>query len=341
MSPPPARTAEIGSPVDGVARRRGVGAIITHPLRHAALLALCYGVLGIGYILVSGRIAEALASTKLQLSEIEMLKGFGFVMLTAVLLFFLALGYLQRLEAKEAEACREREIAMAADRRAVAGLFAASVAHDINNVLTVNSMALERLITAPALPEDARRLVDTLEQTNRRLRELVQRLAKTGGGEPSAGMRELDLVHLVGEVLDLARHHLKVKRCQLETRLPAVLRLKGDADLLHRMVLNLLLNAADATGNQGHLRVVAREEAGQVLLEVHDDGPGVPADQREKVFQPLYTTKPEGSGLGLLSVTLCARAHGGKATVVDSELGGACFRVELGPALETAAVSAA
>lgn len=340
MSPPRDRPAGT-APAQGSARiLSGAAALITHPRRHAALLSLGYGLLGVGYILVSGRIAAALSSTKLQLYEIELLKGLGFVAVTAVLLFFMALSYLKRLEAREAEALHEREIAMAADRRAVAGLFAASVAHDINNVLTVNSMAIERLAGLATLPEESRRLVDTLEQTNRRLRELVQRLGRAGGDQPT-GIRDLDLVALIRQAVDLARHHMKLKGCHIQLRLADRLHLRGDADLLHRMVLNLLLNAGDATRHRGQLLVVLCEEEGRALLEVHDNGPGIPPDQRERVFQPLYSTKPDGSGLGLLSVTHCARAHGGKATAVESELGGACFRVDLGRAVVVPASSAA
>lgn len=311
--------------------------LITHPRRHAAVLALAYGVAGVGYILVSGQLAAALSATKLQLSEIEMIKGLGFVAVTAVLLFLFALNYLQRLAEREAEARHEREAAMAADRRAAAGLFAASVAHDINNVLTVNSLAVDRLAELSTLPPEARKLTVTLDQTNRRLRDLTQRLAPSGGAGPAGGFREMDLAEVVRGAVELARHHLKLKRCQMELRLPDSVRLQGDADLVHRMVLNLLLNAADATGQRGHLLVVLREDGRRAVLEVHDDGPGIPVAEREQVFEPLYTTKPDGSGLGLLSVTHCARAHGGSVAVVDSELGGACLRVVLGSAVPEAA----
>jgi signal transduction histidine kinase len=103
--------------------------------------------------------------------------------------------------------------------------------------------------------------------------------------------------------------------------------------LLARMIFNLILNAAEATGKGGKIEIRLRRAESMVCLEVHDNGPGIPVDMRQKVFDPFYTSKPNGTGLGLLSVRMCAVEHHGTVTVTDSDLGGACFIVTL-PAAE-------
>jgi signal transduction histidine kinase len=101
--------------------------------------------------------------------------------------------------------------------------------------------------------------------------------------------------------------------------------------IIRLMLLNLLLNAGDATGGQGKIRVTVYQSDGFAVMEVHDNGPGVPERERENLFTPYYTSKHTegGVGLGLVSVRVYAEAHGGTATVQQSPLGGACFSVRI------------
>ena len=102
-----------------------------------------------------------------------------------------------------------------------------------------------------------------------------------------------------------------------------------DEVLVDRMILNLVLNAADATKGAGKIDLRIRRKDRQVILELHDNGPGVPDQAREAIFDPFYSSKTNGLGLGLLSVRACAEAHGGSVEVKPSDLGGACFRITL------------
>jgi signal transduction histidine kinase len=97
--------------------------------------------------------------------------------------------------------------------------------------------------------------------------------------------------------------------------------------LVSQVVTNLLVNAGEATGGKGLIEVRVVPAGDEVRLEVHDSGPGVPLNRRATLFEALASTKPEGSGMGLFSVRACARAMGGDVAVLDSDLGGACFRV--------------
>jgi len=95
------------------------------------------------------------------------------------------------------------------------------------------------------------------------------------------------------------------------------------------MLLNLILNAADATHGRGRIDVRLRRAEDMAILEVNDDGPGVPAERRGAIFDAFYSSKAHGTGLGLLTVKVTAEEHGGAVEVETSDLGGACFRVRL------------
>jgi len=95
------------------------------------------------------------------------------------------------------------------------------------------------------------------------------------------------------------------------------------------MVVNLVVNAAEATSSEGTIEVRLVLEPTRAIVEVHDDGPGIREDAREAVLRAYHTTKPDGTGLGLATVKTCAEAHGGCVEIGTSPLGGALVRVVL------------
>ena len=100
--------------------------------------------------------------------------------------------------------------------------------------------------------------------------------------------------------------------------------------LIQQSTTNLVLNALDAVRDGGHVEVRLGRDADAIVIEVDDDGPGVPEADRERIFDPFFTTKTHGTGLGLVSVRTCAQLHGGDVTIARSQaLGGAAFRVTL------------
>jgi len=299
-----------------------------HPALLATLFAGVYALLCGAYIVLSGRWAARAAGDVSALAAIEQWKGLGFVAATALLFFGLAWWMLHRLAARQRLIQRQRRALVAGERRALAGVFAASVAHDINNVLTVASAHVERL--APEAPAERRpRSYDAVRSALADLGALAQRLVALARGHAGdeAKREPLDLARLVRDTVEFARRHARVRGCQVSVSAPSSVEMRGNAVALRRLLLNLLLNAADATGGKGRIDVRLAAEGEGVLLEVHDDGPGVPPELRERLFEGLQTTKPDGSGLGLLSVRVTACEHGGRVGVSDSELGGACFAV--------------
>ncbi len=133
----------------------------------------------------------------------------------------------------------------------------------------------------------------------------------------------------VGSALTVLTYQLK-HRCEVERDLEC-----HDGFLMVRpqiiqLVINLVHNALQAIAAGGRLRVRTRGGDGVVTLTIEDDGPGVPMELRQAIFEPYYTTKPTGTGLGLSIISRIARNHGGEVRCdVSPELGGARFTVEL------------
>ena len=214
----------------------------------------------------------------------------------------------QRLERASLLAQRERERQMQA-RLAELGALAATVAHDVRNPLNVIGMAV-----ATADP-DIRREVG--EQTRRitRLADDLLDYAKPW----SVAAAPMNLAALARSV---AAGHGAV----VEVRLPDDLQVVADLGRTEQALGNLIDNACAAAG-----RVVLEAEfdAGQVRLHVCDDGPGVPADLRERVFEPFVSRNPGGTGLGLAIVARIAAASHGSVALTEREGWSTCFTLSL------------
>ena len=317
---------EVGSRTAAL-RRAEAETRIVRPRRQALFIALGYLLVAGAYIIVSGDIAARLSGSLPHLEEIERIKGILFVVVTSLLLFAFLFALLRRMAESERRLKALREAIVAAERQSAAGIFASSVAHDINNVLMVmGTVSAELRHEAPTAAPD---LLDHLDTATGRLQDLVRRLQQASGRGLGEAEEEFDLAATVRDTVSLAGSHRKVRHCRVSLTAPDQLPFRGRQGMVHRMLLNLVLNAADAAGEHGTIGVRLAAEGDEVVLQVDDDGPGVAEAERERIMEPLHTTRPDGSGLGLLSVLNCVDAHGGAIQVGDSELGGARFEVRL------------
>ncbi len=299
------------------------------PVRKAIIVSACYFTVASVYILLSGQIAALLSMSVSELAKVEQIKGSLFVLTTTVLLFVLVFCMFKRIASDEQKIESYRDILIASERRAAAGLFASSVAHDIGSILTISKLATSQLSTGPSIPEDKQYLLKQLEQANQALFNLTERLSKAPSQETTEQSVNFDLVTKTKETLNLARLHKKLIHCSLEMDAPDTLDFRGDPLLIHQMVLNLLINAADATEQKGKIFVKILEQEQDCVIEVHDNGTGIPQTDRARIMEPFVTTKKDGSGLGLLSVKACAEAYKGSVRISDSQLGGVCFIIRL------------
>ena len=300
-------------------------------IRPAALatgLAAGYALLCGAYIVLSGRVALRVSADALELANLELLKGLVFVGATALVFFGFAWWLLHRLAARQRVVLRQQRALLAQDRRALTGLFAASIAHDINNVLVVANSHLADVALGIAAERRSAAL-EALREAHAHLAALSKRLVALERAPGSEGRQPVDLVRLARETVEFAKRHPSVRRCRISVSAVRPLVVRAHAATLSRVILNLLINAADATGGRGRIEIRVLAEGDGVRLEVHDDGTGVAADLREHIFDGLVTTKPDGSGLGLLSLRVAAVEHGGRIALGDSDLGGACFKLWL------------
>ncbi|MFI5372092.1 MAG: sensor histidine kinase [Candidatus Eisenbacteria bacterium] len=293
--------------------------------RYAFVVAVGYALLATAWILVSSTLAKRASASVEQLEQLELIKGVAYVLVTALAVFFGTRGALSRLERSD-ERLRRRDAALLAnERRVFAGHMAASIAHDANNVLQGVIMDLDSLRRAIGDDQKLRRLGESVERLIALNRRLVGTVRLGRGGQEES----IDLAAAVREAIELSASHQHMRGCRVHYQPQGEFPIRTHPFLVHQIVTNLVVNACEATRARGRVEVRLERADGRVVLEVHDDGPGVPVERRTGIFDSLETTKEEGSGLGLFSVRACASALGGSVEVGDSPLGGACFRVSL------------
>lgn len=217
------------------------------------------------------------------------------------------------------------ELADRALRLAAAGAVGASVVHELRNALAVVSSSL---YLAQRDRHDEARLLAHLEKAAREVNR-AQSVASAvlGLARGEALQRELTPV---SALVDAARGAVVLPtNVTFSVRLdPPELAVLGDPVLLERLLSNLFLNAIEAFVGRGRGAIDVRASAsgGAVEFVVEDDGPGVDSAVAAHIFDPLVTTKPQGTGLGLALVRTVARAHGGEAEAGPRE-GGSGMRV--------------
>jgi len=222
----------------------------------------------------------------------------------------------------------ERQL-QTSERLSSLGLLTAGVAHEINNPLEGigNYVAL---LGADDLPAERRHeYLAAVQHGFERIRDIVRDLLQFSRGEAQRG--RIDLADVLRRALSMAAYSKPFKRARVEChgteRACPVL---GDAGRLEQVLLNLLLNAARASGDK-RVIVTVRESvdgAGNVELEVADEGPGIPAEHLDHIFDPFFTTEG-GTGLGLSVSYGIIKAHGGSLVAANRPAGGAVFRVSL------------
>ncbi len=230
---------------------------------------------------------------------------------------------------------RQQQSLVIAQRLAATGTLAAGLAHEINNPLSGMLNAARRLKAREGLDERARDYIDLIEDGLHRIEELMKQILDFSRRRDMKPER-FEAVRILKRSLPLVRHRLEKRQLSLEEDiLPDVPEVYGNEEELSQVVMNLLINAADAAPEGGTVRmVVARGPGGGVEFAVEDSGTGVPAEIRGRIFDPFFTTKEpgRGTGLGLSIVHTIVTNHGGTVRVEQSEkLGGARFVVELPP----------
>ncbi len=300
-----------------------------HPTFYAFVAAMLYVVVAGTYILVSGRIAAMFARSMEQLRTIEAFKGIVFVLVTGLLFFLLSLGLWRKTR-------RQRELLLQSERKAVAAMYSATLAHDLNNLLLGLSCLVEAFQGHEKDDSSLAQLRSSVEHSIQRLAPFAKRIASSARNLSSGETVELDLPTALEQTAELARKHPDVRLCDLHIESATPLQLSLDQALLEQALLNLIVNAAQAAGPHGKITLAVTRRDRTVSLDVHDSGPGIPPEKTQSIFNPGYTTKTSGSGLGLLTVQAFAASCRARISVERSPLGGALFRITIPLNSETA-----
>jgi PAS domain S-box-containing protein len=217
------------------------------------------------------------------------------------------------------------------ERLAAMGRITAGVAHEVKNPLNSMRLWLENL--KESLPQDqdanSHQAVRVLDKEIDRLDAVVKRfLDFTRPME--VRLEQTQLSQLLKEVLDVARPQLQKANVEVVQSLPSdVPEVFGDRDLLKQAVLNLVLNAVDAMPGGGQIRLELTRRAEMAEISVTDTGRGIPLENRQKIFQLFFTTRPGGSGIGLASTFRIVQLHNGSIDFTSEVGRGTTFRIEL------------
>ncbi len=235
-----------------------------------------------------------------------------------------------QLEQRIAERTRELQEAQAhvlhQEKMAAFGLLAAGIAHEVGNPLTSISalvQMLQRREPDDYTQEKLALVSGQLQRIQTTLRELVN-FSRPAGTVPS----RVSLAEVLREALDIAKYYKRPKGRRIETYLPADLpAVVGVRDQLVQVFLNLILNAIDATGGGGRIVVRAAAIGDALTVHVQDDGAGIAPEHRALLFQPYFTTKKHGTGLGLFVTRKLVQDHGGQVTCLFDNGPGTTFQV--------------
>ena len=231
------------------------------------------------------------------------------------------------LNATGARLADERRRATAAERLAAVGRLAAGLAHEIRNPIAAMRLKAENALVGEDQGRRVSALRSILEQVGRLDALLRDLLAMTQKRELRPV--EIDLKAFLERTVDAHRELAASKSVELLARAqPAATPPRIDETQMQRAIDNLVLNAIQNTPPGGTVEVAADRVVDQLRFGVRDTGQGVPADIRDRLFEPFVTGRPEGTGLGLVAVREIARAHGGEARFIPVEKG-SLFEIEV------------
>mgnify|MGYP005840131339 CR=1 FL=1 len=220
----------------------------------------------------------------------------------------------------------------ASQKLSALGQLSASLAHEIKNPLSSIKGTAEILLEEFSEEHPKRefgeiliREVDRLNVTVNEVLQFSRGREVTGNDQPAEQLAEV--LARVGRLLE---NFIRKKRISFSVQLdPEAETFRTESSRMTQVFLNLVLNAIDAVAEEGIIEVAVAKEKNGIQATIADNGPGIPEDERDKVFKPFYTDKEEGTGLGLSISSKIVESLGGSMTVGTSRYGGAAFIIFL------------
>jgi signal transduction histidine kinase len=218
---------------------------------------------------------------------------------------------------------RGRAEALEAERLRAFRETARRVAHEMRNPLTPIRLAVAQLARAPS--PATRDAIDVLTAETGRLEQLAREFTEFGR-LPEGPAAPVDLCELLEELVRASVPPTMTARLTLDRETPV---LQGHYDPLHRAFSNILRNAVEACGGQGELEIFVAPVPGGARVTIRDHGPGIPPELEDRIFDPYFTGKEGGTGLGLALAKQTIELHQGTIAVERTRGGGATFVVRL------------
>jgi PAS domain S-box-containing protein len=220
------------------------------------------------------------------------------------------------------EELRAKERLLRSERLATVGRMAAQVAHEIRNPLSSIGLNAELLEDDLAHTEEGRRLLKAIQSEVDRLAAITEEYLRYAR-LPIPQLRPLSLHGFLSSLCDFLRPETEARKVQLRLQLsPGELELRADESQLRQALLNLIRNAFEALSEKGTLVLLrASREEEFAEIAVTDDGPGIPEEVLPRIFEPFFSTKSGGTGLGLALTQQLIEGHGGQLSVKTSPNG--------------------
>jgi len=216
-----------------------------------------------------------------------------------------------------------------AEKMAAAGRLTASIAHEVNNPLQSVQNCLHLAGREDVPPEKRREYFDLARNELDRLMKTTHRMLdfyRPG----AAKVERVDALELLAHVLSLTSQQLNQRQIKIQTNLPVSLpAIYAVSSQIQQIFFNLILNSLDAMPGGGDLNIRAQALDNGIEMIFQDNGPGIPEEERNNIFEPFFSTKEGGTGLGLTVSYNIVTAHGGTLDLVDGQEPGACFRLFL------------
>lgn len=235
----------------------------------------------------------------------------------------------QELETVHTELQQNIEQLRKTERLTAAGQLSASLAHEIRNPLASISGAAGILSRGQATHQSQRECLEILTKESQRLNKLLTNFLVFARPRLPR-LQPVNVNNLLQSVTSLAQHAAADRNITFQLHLHAALtEITCDPEQVRQLLLNLLLNAVQASAENSAVMIATHQHDDSLAIEVRDEGEGIAAKDMEHIFDPFFTTKPNGTGLGLAIAGTIASQHGGSLTCDPNSPRGACFTLRL------------
>lgn len=215
-----------------------------------------------------------------------------------------------------------------AAKLAVVGEMAAAMSHEVRTPLGILRSSADLLLREPALSQDGKEVLGFIISETERLNKLVSTLIDSA--RPRAPVFvEKDIGQLVLNTVALLRMQAEANNVSLIVESTESLMLQVDCDLMTQVLMNILMNAVQMLPAGGEVHVKWTKKSGKAVIEIADNGPGITPENQAQIFEPFFTQRAGGVGLGLAIVRQIVQAHQGEIVCTNSLFGGAQFTISL------------